>query len=133
MGSHQPVVFYLDATVHDDGEPHRLCPGRRGVITKIELHPDRLRQRQNGERFVNDPGKRILPPEDVDEIDGLRNVGELRVNPLAKNLLAGLSWVDGDDMESGEQEILHHAVHRAHPVRRCANHGNGVDRAKESL
>src|SRR6185503_4134176 len=78
----QPAILDLDAAVHHRLEPRRLRLGRRGVVAHAELHPDHLDAELVFEcdRLAHHSVGGGGVAEDIDDIDGARNLGQGRID-----------------------------------------------------
>ena len=101
----------------------------RGIVVDAQLHPDHLGADSDG--GIHDARHRLRLAEDVDHIDRLPDVGEVRHDGLAQDRLADRDRIDGDDPEALALEILHDEVAGPVPVRAGTDHGNGPGAPKD--
>lgn len=65
------------AAVHDDEQARLSSALRRSLIDHAVLQPDRAGSCSN--RLVDDAPRKLRSPEDVDDLDGRRDLGERAV------------------------------------------------------
>jgi hypothetical protein len=97
-----------------------------------ELHPQHARPRIHFQDFVDDAGHRIGATKDVDHVDRLRKIGELRIDLLAAHLLAGVAGIDREDPVASLEQIFESEIARPVLLGRKADHGDRLHRIEDS-
>ncbi len=121
----QPPELDLRAAVHDDLDPSLLGRRCRGIIADTELHPHHLGA--NRDRVLDDRGRVSRGAEDIDHVDRLGNVAQRCIDLFAEQHLPGDAGVDRDHPIAFALQIFHHEVARPVPIRRGADHRDGLD------
>ena len=94
------------AVVHDHVQPRRAGPRRRGLVDDAVLEPDGTGL--DGDGVVHDRAHELRPSEDLDHVDGLRDVTQARIGALAEDLLD--VGIDRDDAIARPLQVVRHAV-----------------------
>jgi hypothetical protein len=76
--------------------------------------------------LLGDAKRSFRIAEDVDDVDGLLDVGKRGMNLLAEDLLARLAWIDRDHAESLRLQIFHGKIARPRRVGARSHHGDGA-------
>src|SRR4029453_8057786 len=98
-----------DASVHDDEEPRIAGAERGGLVHDPFLEPDRLRA--DPDRLVDDAARELAAPEDVDDLDGRGDGGE--VGPGGQAAPVREVRIHGEDRVALRLHVDRDAVRRA--------------------
>ena len=94
--------------VHHDPQARVPRTFRSGLVNNAQLHPNSLGT--CGYRFVRDCAREGRINEQVDHIDGNRNVGKTAVYRFTEYLLTSQTWIDGDATEAFILQKFHDPI-----------------------
>ncbi len=121
----QPAELDLRAAVHDDFDPSPFRRSRCRVVADAELHPHDLRA--DCDCVVDDCRRVSCRTENIDHVDRLGDVAQRCVGCFAEQHLSGDAGVYRDHPVAFALQVFHHEIARPVPVRRGADHGDGLD------
>ena len=122
--SAEPAELDLRAAVHDHFDARGFRRLRRLVVADAQLHPDHFRA--DRDRALDHAGRFVRGPKHVDHVDPVRNVAQRAIGLLAEQGLARNRRIDGDHAIAFALQVLHDEVAWPIPVRRGADHRNGL-------
>src|SRR3954470_12268341 len=122
-------VLDLDAAIHDYRQAARLGDPRPFFVDHRELAPQRLGVDRH--RLSRDPGQRVRRPEDIDDVNRFRDVGERGDALLPEHLL--LARVHRDDAVAVAAQVEADEVARAQVIARQSDDGDGLRRVQHLL
>ena len=108
-------------------KPGLRRPPRGVFVHHAFLHPDRLRAHADG-RF-HDLGNKFGAPENIHDIDRLRNLIQIRIALLAQHF--GLIRIHRNDPVARALHVFRHAVARPEALARKPHHRDDARRLQD--